>query len=158
MGEQSDFLRGVRVLTAIAGTIAVLYPDQVLAGFWGANILNAGKIWADLSVASFAIYPNLPISLWVTQLPFSDEKSGGLGVLTQGLSRFIGRELELTAPGRDLKRLLDRAFGLTTYLVQIGPILKDGSTFGISETERFAVSLQISARFAGLPVIAATLA
>ena len=158
MGEQSDGLRGIRVLTAIAGAFAALYPDQVLAGLWGSKVLNSREAWVKVSATSFAAYPNLPISLWVSQHPFSDETTGGLGVLTQGLARFVGRELEFVAPGSDLKLLLDRAFGMTAYLVQHGPVLKDGSTFGISETERVAVTLRVSSRFSGLPVIAATLA
>jgi hypothetical protein len=136
MGEQSDSFRGIRVLTAVAGAITVLYPDQAAA-------------WPELSALSFASYPNLPISLWVSQHSFSDEKTGGVGVLTQGLAAFVGRELELVATGLDLKTLLDRAFGLTTYLVQNGSVLKDGSMFGTSETERIAVNLRVSSR---LPV------
>jgi hypothetical protein len=50
-----------------------------------------------------------------------------------------------------------RAHGAVTYLVQNGPALKDGSTFGVSETERIAVRLRKSERFKGLAVIAGSL-
>lgn len=158
MGQPPDFLNGVRALTAVAGAVAALYPDLVVGGFFKGRVVNSGEVWAQQSAASFAPYPNLPVSLWVSQLPFKDEKTGGLGVVTTGLTLFVGRELELTASGRDLRTLLDRAFGLTTYLVQNGPVLKDGSTFGVSDTERIAVCLRISSRFEGLPVIEAALA
>jgi hypothetical protein len=157
MGEQPNMLQATRVLTAVAGAIAALYPDQVLAGLWGAKTLNSREVWEKLSVLSFVPYPKLPNSLWVSQHPFKDEKTGGPGVLTLGLDRFVGRELELVGQGSDLKSLLDRAFGLTAYLIQNGAVLKDGSTFGISENERIAVTLKDSDRFSGLPVIAASL-
>lgn len=156
-GEHPDLSRPARVLTAVAGAIAALYPDQVLAGLWGAKVLNSREAWEKLSLLSFANYPYWPVGLWVSQHPFNDEVTGGLGVLTQGLARFVGRELELVGPGPDLKALLDRASGLSVYLVQNGAVLKDGSTFGISETERIAVTLKISDRFPGLPVIAASM-
>lgn len=158
MGQPSEFLSGVRAVTAVAGAIAALYPDQVLGGFFGSTVVNSGDAWARQSAASFAPYPNLPIELWVSLLPFTDEKTGGLGVTTLGLALFAERELELVTPGRDLRQLVDRAFGLTTYLAQNGPVLQNGSTFGVSETERITVSLRVSDRFPGLPVIGATLA
>ncbi|MFT8560741.1 MAG: hypothetical protein ABF719_12995, partial [Acetobacter sp.] len=43
------------------------------------------------------------------------------------------------------------------HLLQNGPVLKEGSTFGVSESDRIEVHLQNSTRFDNLPVIAATL-
>jgi hypothetical protein len=82
---------------------------------------------------------------------------GGVGVVTQGLAPFVDRELEFTAPAPQLRALLDRAFGLSTYLIQNGPVLKDGSSFGVSETERISVRFVESKAFPGLPVIAGSL-
>lgn len=157
MGEETDLKRRARVLTAVAGTIAFLYPDQVLAGIWESKVLNSGKFWADSSADAFSPYPKFPVSLWVSLHPFSDEQTGGVGVLSQGLAQFVGRELELLGHGLDVRVVLQRADGLVTYLVEKGPVLKDGSTFGISEKERIAVAFRASTRFGGLPVIAATL-
>jgi hypothetical protein len=153
MGRDQDPLARARLITAVAGAFVAAYPERVLAGLWGTKVINSAETWARRSPDAFKPYPHLPTSLWVSQHPFRDKETGGAGILTQGLSRFVGRELELTAPASDLKLLLDRAFGLTTYLIQNGPVLKDGSTFGISETEQIAVRLVESARFGGLPVI-----
>jgi len=157
MSEETDLKRRTRVLTAVAGTIAFLYPDQVLAGIWESKVLNSGKFWADSSADSFSPYPRFPVSLWISLHPFSDEQTGGIGALSQGLARFVGRELELLGHGLDVRVVLQRADGLVTYLVENGPVLKDESTFGISEKERISVAFRTSTRFGGLPVIAATL-
>ncbi len=66
---------------------------------------------------------------------------------------FVGRELELIGPRGRLKLLVERAHGLATYLIQNGPVLRDGSTFGVSETDQIAVRLCESERFKGLAVI-----
>ncbi|WP_245524151.1 DUF4261 domain-containing protein [Methylobacterium nonmethylotrophicum] len=61
--------------------------------------------------------------------------------------------MELIGAPHDPRRRLERAQGLAAYLSEKGPVLKDGSTFGISETERMPVRLLTSQRFPGLPVI-----
>lgn len=157
MGQPKSLLAAARVITAVAGAIAALNPVTVVAGLWGARVLNSVEVWVSLSAGAFTPYPNLPTSLWVSQHLFQDEVTDGVGVLTQGLTRFVGRELELIAPKSDLRGLLDHAFCLTTYLLQNGPVLKEGSTFGVSESDRIEVHLQNSTRFDNLPVIAATL-
>jgi hypothetical protein len=153
MGGDQDPLARARLITAVAGAFAAAYPGRVLAGLWGANVMNSAETWVRRSADAFKPYPHFPTSLWVSQHLFRDKETGAAGLLTKGLSRFVGRELELIAPASDLKLLLDRAFGLTTYLIQNGPVLKDGNTFGVSETEQIAVRLVESARFDGLPVI-----
>ncbi len=150
-------MAAARVVTAVAGVLMTNHPDPILAGLWAPVVLNNPATWKRLAPNAFAPYPNLPVGLWGSQHPFNDEKSGGIGVVTQGLARFVGRELELIAATIDLKALLDRAFGLTVYLIQNGPVLKDGSTFGVSETERIAVRLCQSERFTGLHVISGLL-
>jgi hypothetical protein len=73
------------------------------------------------------------------------------------LSRFVERELELLCTNSDLRFFFDRAEGLAKYLIQNGAVITDGSTFGVSEAERFTVCLCESSRFRGLAVISGTL-
>ncbi len=157
MAPTPDPLAGARAITAAAGALAHILRGIVLAGLWSATVLNSAEVWARSSVAAFAPYPDFPASLWVSQHPYNDERSGGVGVVTQGLAIFVGRELELTAPASRLRALLERAIGLTAYLIQNGPVMKDGSSFGVSTTERISVRLRASITFPGLEVIAGSL-
>lgn len=79
-----DSLTGARAITAAAGALAASLPGRVLAGLWGVTVLNSPEVWARLSVAAFAPYPNLPTSLWVSQHPYNDEASGGGGCCHPG--------------------------------------------------------------------------
>ncbi len=152
MGEVRSMLAASRLLTAIAGAIVATHPGAVLAVLWNSSVLNSAPAWLERSPAAFAAYPNYPHTLWVAMRLFKDRS---FGVVSEGLGRFVGREIEMT--GDALLPLVERAEGLAAYLIEKGLVLRDGSTFGASEAERFAVRLRKSSRFAGLDVIAADL-
>jgi len=46
---------------------------------------------------------------------------------------------------------------LITYLLQLGPVINDGDTIGVLQTERVSVNLMKSKHFQGTPVFVATL-
>lgn len=152
MGQQDQPLATARVTTAVAGALVAVVPDA-LGVIWGGGVASPAQYWAEKSKSAFAPFPHSPSVLWVSMHPFRDERTGGVGVLTYGLNRFVEREVELIGAAADLRRLVELAGGLAGYLVEKGPVLKDGSTFGISETERMPVRLCTSERFPGLPVI-----
>ncbi|TDX60940.1 uncharacterized protein DUF4261 [Methylosinus sp. sav-2] len=157
MESKKDRLAVARVITAVVGGLLATTPG-CLGVVWGSKLANPAARWLQMSEAAFAPYPDFPTALWIGFHPFQDERTGGVGVLTQGLANFVGRELELVGPVSAFKSVLERAHGLATYLVQNGLVLEDGSTFGVSETERIVVRLCMSERFPGLAVIAGSLA
>src|SRR5262249_16705532 len=110
------------------------------------------QVFADLSRSAFAPYPDFPSGLWVSMHPFQDPDSL-VGVLTMGLSNFIGREIELEGEASQLEALLTTAHGVATYLLQDGVELRDGDTVGASATERIPIRFMESRRFEGLPLL-----
>ena len=66
------------------------------------------------------------------------------------------REIEFETDRPDLGDVLTNVGGLAAYLIEYGPVVQDGNTFGVSETVRMTVRHVTSTRFAGLPVLHAS--
>jgi Domain of unknown function (DUF4261) len=92
------------------------------------------------------------------QHPFQDPGSPFVGAVTMGLSKFVGREIELEGCASQFKSILTTGRGLITYLLQNDGKVPDGDTIGVTENERISLRFEISCRFTGLTVIAVTLA
>jgi hypothetical protein len=99
----------------------------------------------------------IPEMLWVLIgfLP-GPVLSGGretAGLVTRGLSAFIGREIEfmpvLWQPGEIARRVL----GLTQYLILNGAVIKDGDTVGDTPAEHIKVRLKDSGHWLQGPVL-----
>jgi hypothetical protein len=86
----------------------------------------------------------LPLEIWTKSHWFRappDKTSAkiSVGVLTVGLEAFVGRDLELPASDADPSTTAKRVTALCTYLLQHGPVLKDGETAGMSDGETLQV-------------------
>lgn len=155
--KQTHPPNAAKALTAVAGAVAALCPETVLAGLWDVNVVNSAAVWISDSARIFKPFPDYPFHLWVSHHPYQDAKrEGGMVVVSRGLARFVGREVEVSGPAANYKMLVDRAYGLTSYLLHHGAKVKNGDTVGISATERLRVTLQISERFKNLAVVAAS--
>jgi Domain of unknown function (DUF4261) len=155
VGGDHDRLHAARIITAVDGTIMAIQPRSS-GVLWDLAVGHSSQVFADLSLWAFAPYPDFPTALWVSLHPFRAEGSQA-GVITHGLSRFIGREIELEGPASQFKSMVGMVRGLATYLLRGDPAIRDGDTFGESEAERIRVHFKVSHRFAGLPIIAAAL-
>jgi len=141
-------LEGARLATAVVGVISAR-PD-VCAIIWEGKVGRSAQMWREMSQRSFAPYPHYPIMLWVDVLPFKSSQSAG--VLTVGLSLFIGREIELDLPGVALASLIERVVQLVSQLIERASVIQDGQTFQLSDIEQVAVFHDVS-RFNGSPIL-----
>ena len=154
-GDGPSRLHAARIVTAVVGALVADVP-ACSGVLWDLTVANSSQVAEEFSRAAFAPYPDFPSALWVSMHPSRDADSRVV-VVTQGLTNFIGRELELDAPATQFKSLLIAARGLVTYLVQDGITVRDGDTVGASADERIPVRLMQSNRFQGWSVIAASL-
>src|SRR5262249_37873935 len=69
-----------------------------------------------------------------------------------GLSAFVGREIEYETDRADRSDIVFTVGGLATYLIEHGPVVRDGNTFGASETERLTARHVESRRHPAPPV------
>jgi hypothetical protein len=156
MGDAKYHLQVERVTTAVAGALVATHP-LCTAMLWASTVANSSQYVADVSRLAFTDYPGFPSALWVSMNPFRDPASSRVIVLTTGLSRFIGREVELQGPASPLELVLTTTQGLVAHLIQYGANFHDGDTFAVSASERISLHFRDSLRFNGLPVIAAEL-
>jgi hypothetical protein len=157
MGDDEDQLEVARATTAVAGALVESHSG-CSAVLWSTVVAHPSRTFADLSRSAFADYPQFPSGLWVLMNPFRDSGSPNVGVVTTGLQRFVGREVEFEAKASQFKFMLETVHALVTYLVEFGARVRDGDTIGETSAERITLRLKQSHRFEGLPVYAATLA
>ncbi|QOZ70771.1 DUF4261 domain-containing protein [Bradyrhizobium arachidis] len=149
LGQNQRQLPTARLTTAVIGALIATMP-QCCGVVWNGKVARPADLWLDMSSRSFAPFPDYPVSLWVDILPFRSDV--GIGAVTMGLSAFADREIQFETRKLPLATLLDKVDGLAAYLVEHGPVVKDGDTFGRDERERFAVRYKNSDQFGGLPV------
>lgn len=152
LGAGEHALSRVRTVTAVVGGLIASVPGCV-GVLWNGQVAHPADRWLDMSGAAFDSYPRFPFMLWVGVHPFRYDSA--IGAVTSGLSNFIGREIEFEGSGLDLSGVVNKVAGLAAYLIERGTVIRDGDTFGISETERLTVHHIISRRFSGLPVLLA---
>ncbi|MBR0780458.1 DUF4261 domain-containing protein [Bradyrhizobium iriomotense] len=149
LGQNQQPLPATRLTTAVIGALIATMP-QCCGVVWNGKVARSADLWLDMSIRSFAPFPDYPSSLWIDILPFRSE--AGIGAVTMGLSAFAEREIQFETHKLALSTLMDKVDGLVVYLVEHGPVVKDGDTFGRDERERFTVRYKDSDQFGGLPV------
>ena len=83
-----------------------------------------------------------PLLLWIGFNPVNDD--GLVSAYTTGLSRLGFLELEVHRVSRPVPDVLGTLADIAAYQITSGKTLKDGDTFGSSETERYTVRYQAS--------------
>ena len=139
IGEASGFGNVTAASQAMAvATLALANLTEPLAVFWDSSkaLLKYDAIAGVIATLSNG---SPPLDLWVTYSPWVDKTSGEIGLFSIGLKGFVGYDIEFPPRKESLGQVLERAIALTGYLLDKGPILKDGDTIGYSETERLKV-------------------
>ena len=96
-----------------------------------------------LSDAAEATRDNLPILSWVGFNPVGED--GRLSAYTTGLTAFGLPELEVRESALTPPELFGTLADLANYELSTGKVLRDGDTFGASETDRTRVRYRPSA-------------
>jgi hypothetical protein len=148
--EPSDRLQAARCMAGVIGALIAAVPG-CRGVFWESQVSHSAAAWLEASRDAFAPYPAFPYPLWVSLHVHRD--GGWIGVISFGLSSFVGREIELEPQDADRARALQKAAGLAVYLMQHGAVLKDGDTFGATATELIRVRHVTSKRMPGLAVL-----
>jgi hypothetical protein len=79
----------------------------------------------------------LPLYLWIDfRVGNKDGKTGGF---TIGLAGLGHKEFETGNATDDVGTLRERLFNLANYVLENGPVIKDGNTVGADENEKIQV-------------------
>lgn len=152
IGTHAPRLQTARTLTAVAGSLIAAAPGPCAVA-WDGRTARSAEMWSTLARSAFAPFPEAghPVMLWIDIVPFRSE--GAFGAVTNGLAAFAGREIEFETDKPDLHDVVTKVGGLAAYLIEHGPVLRDGDTLGASASERLTVRHATSSRFAGLAVL-----
>lgn len=112
-----------------------------------------GVYWGDASVSNsrenFEYYcedmsvEHPPVPMWL-RFQLIDAGNEELGIYTLGMQQFGLMNLEVDRCKLDVGSLFDFVSNIALYLIQSGPVIKDGNTVGGSEDERILVRHQAS--------------
>lgn len=145
-------LQAARAVTAVTGGLIATIPAAAV--LWDGLVAHSAERWEQLSREAFAGYPRIPFPLWVSIHPFRDGHV--IGAITFGLTPFGGREIEFEGAGADPNEIVTKVAGLIVYVLEHGPVLRDGDTLGAGESDRIRIHHAVSHRVEGLPVLQAT--
>jgi Domain of unknown function (DUF4261) len=136
----------VAALTELAPAIAVVWTNG--------NALTEAKEFQ--SAARNLADRKLPVLAWMSVAVFDGPpaKTGArtTAMYTTGLAPFVGREIEFLPSTWPPTQIADRAIGTAQYLMERGPVIKDGETLGTSRCEKVRISLVAAGLCIGKPI------
>jgi hypothetical protein len=115
--------------------VASLMDQNALASYWGASLQSRD---AFLKQSARASRDNPPVWLWVN-FRLSNDVDKGWSLSTQGMDSFSLNEIETKDAKRDGRDVFTLLMGTAQYLVQKGPVIKDGETIGDSPSQNIRV-------------------
>jgi hypothetical protein len=122
-------------LTRVIAAAALCTPA---VGVYWRGATQVHDIKSFISEAVNASRAQLPLYLWL-RFGLAREDDETTSLYTTGLAELELMEVELPHSTLDPQTLVDRAFNVAHYLLERGPVLEDGHTIGISETDKLEV-------------------
>ncbi len=117
---------------------SALKAFEGLGVYWGDGaITNSRNVFLDLLADSTPEAP--PLTLWVRFQPYRTDTSG-VGFYTLGMEQFGLMDIEVDSCARDPVELTGFMHNIASYLIENGPVIKDGDTIGGDENERIRVT------------------
>jgi hypothetical protein len=126
--------RATHLTYAAAGVLGAC--EQAIGVYWGeANHVVKGDLFQQM--ATEMLPESLPLWLWVATLVGTGDD--GTQGCTVGMKAFGHMELETTNASDEVGDLRERFLAVAGYLIQNGPVIKDGNTVGGDEHEKIQV-------------------
>jgi hypothetical protein len=121
--------------------------------YWGnARLVHKAPLFID-AVKDFGGGESLPVMMWVGLAISGKSANGPFTLTTHGLNHFGHREFEIIDTSMGIGDLRMLAYRMSEYVLQKGPVLKHGDTFGGSAEERIKVEHTTSRFRKGEPVV-----
>lgn len=119
-------------------TASLVATTQATAGvYWGGSTLvMSPEMFCDFAIKVMPESP--PLFVWI-DFRTGSSKNGEVRGFTNGLRSLGHMELESLDASETPGGLKERFFGLAGYLLENGPVIKDGDTMGEDEDERIQI-------------------
>ena len=136
-------LLALNVLLTRLARAAIIALDG-FGAYWGeGGVANSREVFLGMSEEISEDDP--PIHLWARFQAYPNQ-DGSIGLYTQGLGQFNLPDIELDSCRWEVQELHIFAHNLAAYLLDEGPVFKDGDTVGGSEEEALII-YQTESRF-----------
>jgi hypothetical protein len=141
MGDENPLNRAKLLSMATASILATC--PQAVGVYWGdATLVISPKLFREF--ATQMLPGGLPLYIWI-DFRIGRNESGGCSGFTTGMKAFGHMELETLNSPEPPGELRERFFGLACYLIENGPVIRDGDTVGEDANERIKISYSLSA-------------
>lgn len=128
------------LLTKLLASVAATTDSAGI--YWGAGtVVHSPEMFLDQSSGIALEY--LPLMLWI-DFRLQEEADGTFTMFTTGLEAFGLMEIEAVRVKGDSEGLYGLVYDVAHYLLENGPIVKDGDTIGGSEAEHIEVRYEPS--------------
>lgn len=129
-------------LTLSRVVAAMADAGSVVAIYWGsAMLLHEPQAFAERVMTSTR--EELPLELWMSIL-LAESKAGKPVFTSHGLMQFDLHEVEAPMPKGREEEAVNRVGSLATYLLDRGPVISDGDTFGYDAKDKTKVRIRPS--------------
>ncbi len=121
--------------------------------YWGsAGLLHEPEAFAEFA-STLLEDGTLPVMLWINIMASADGPKGPFNLFTHGMASFGHKEFEILKapmPPNDLRMMI---MDVIAYVLDNGPVLNHGETFGPDEETEWKIEHTTSKFTKGLPVI-----
>ncbi|MDQ8205737.1 DUF4261 domain-containing protein [Pelagicoccus sp. SDUM812003] len=121
---------------------AILKATDSVAVYWGgATHIVPRDVFSE--IADYIPEGALPLYLWI-DFRMIEEEDGTVSLFTTGMKEFDLMEVEIERSRGSFEEIYDIGFNACHYVMDNGPVLGDGDTFGLSENQILKVHHQES--------------
>lgn len=135
-----DRVEAAMLLTRLAHVF--LRAADGLALYWGGGTVCSSADLVDLLTVDMD-REHLPLPLWIRFQPVRNEDER-IGLFTAGLPAFDLMNIEIETSPWDPVKLIEFAFNVSHYLLNEGPVLREGETVGKDDEQTVTVQVMHS--------------
>lgn len=118
-------------------TAAILSGTDSIGVCWGSGtVINSRDVFIER--VNKISKDSLPFELWI-DLKLQRTQNGRLQFFTTGMKALGHMEIEIKDSEMSSNAVLSFMYNIIAYLLENGPVIKDGDTIGNDENQRFAV-------------------
>lgn len=134
-GDAEPLDRMKFLTVVLAGMLGA--SDKALGVYWGgARLIVPSKLFQDM--ATQMLPDALPLFIWIG-FRAGENDDGTTSGFTTGLRDLGHKEFETDNATDSIGDLRERLFNLATYVLENGPVIKDGNTVGADADEKIQV-------------------
>lgn len=137
VGHGGECLERLESMVAVASAISAVAPTTCWYVGSASHVLEPSVGEAMLNSYDGA----MPV--WVNFIS-SENNAGMLDASTIGLEAFGHGEFEVVGTTRSSQEVFDQLMALSWYVLENGPVLMHGQTFGPSQSERYSIEVGTS--------------